>query len=268
MGHRRMLGKGQSGSPVPTTDLAWWFRADLDAKIITANGSVTDWNDNTVNSWLAEDLGSGSDPVHNSAGGYIEFTNGQQGLQSEQFAAPGGAVGLNSYPDGFMMMVAEPLAIVAGRRIGGISSGAAALGSTSGNDFGSFNILNSGGVKLSYDGRLTSSAGTTFTIFSSITPVINTKYLLQMYVPPVGGTYFEIDGVAMGNNAVGNRFPGIITDVGTLNRFKANFGGIQSSPSWLTGQSCRIYEFIGYQAYDATAYAEVETYLKAKYSIP
>lgn len=252
---------------IPTTDLSWWFRADLDAKVVTANGSVTEFSDNTVNSWLSEDLRTGTEPVHNSAGGYIQFTNGQKALQSEWMQAVGGGGGISDITSGFMMMVVEFDAITSGRWTGGVCSADEPLGSNSGNQYLNFVTYNSGGIKLRMQGRLTNLAGANLTINGITTITTGQKYLLQVYVPDTGGTYFEIDGNAEANDAAGDRFPGILdpTAVG-LSRYKCDLGGIQST-SFLSGQSQKLYEFIGYQNWDATAYSEVETYLKTKYGI-
>lgn len=263
---RRLLGQVAGGDApvVPTTDLSFWYEFDNASKITEDGTNIQEILSSETNAWSAVPLTN--DPLYSSAGGYSQYVFGSSmGMQSIGMRASGYPISVLGITSGFLMMVVEFDAIVNNRWIGGMCNANAGLGASSGNSYGNFRIVNSGGSKIGYAGRMTSSANNFLSLNSSITPVTGQKYLLQISARPTE-TVLEVDGVTEATNPDTGKFFGIIDVLPSAAACKVDIGGIQST-SFIYGNSGKVYEMIGYQSYDATAYADVETYLKTKYGI-
>ena len=263
IGHRGFMGRKKQVSPVPLSNLSFWYEFDNASKITEDGTNIQEILSSETNAWSAVPLTN--DPIYSAAGGYAQFNFGSsQGMQSEQMIAAGYPISIDVITSGFMMMVVELDDLTEGRWLSGISySTSNTPGSSSANLYGNFFGFNSGGFKLRYRGRMTMSDETILNIDGTTALTTGRKYLIQLYVPDMGGTYFEIDGVAQGNDASGNRFCGIVDSV---QAWKVDMGLVQGISPIYAG-SHKVYEFISYQAYDAAKYAQVETYLKTKYGI-
>ena len=174
---------------------------------------------------------------------------------------------ITAITSGFMAMVIELDSLTVARWLSGVAL--CSYNSVySGNVYGNFYGVSSGGFKLRYRGRMTSQSGTFLNIDGATALTTGQKYILQVYVPPTGGTYYEIDGVAQNNDATGDRFAGVLdVGAGVDNRWCVDMGLTTGASSFIYGGSHKIYESIGYQDFDQTTYDDVEAYLKSKYSI-
>ena len=261
-----MLGRSQEGGDIPVTDLAWWYEFDNTSKITESGGNIQEILDNRSD-FSATPITS--DPSYSIANGYAQFNFGStQALKSEILDDPlAPNSNINEITSGFMMQVVELDSTTAGRWLSGVAQRTYSS-PFSPNVYGNFFGFSSGGFKLRYRGRMTSDSGSFLNIDGTTVLTTGQKYLLQVYVPTTGGTFYEIDGVPQNNDATGDRFAGVL-DVGTGStlRWSVDMGAVTASTSYIYGGSHKIYESIGYQNYDATAYSEVETYLKNKYGI-
>ena len=255
-----------SGGGIPETDLAWWYQFDNASKITEDGSNIQEILDNE---WDFSATPIVNDPVYSSANGRTEFNFGSsEALKSEildDTSAPNSNT--TAITSGFMAMVIELDSLTASRWLSGV-----ALRSYSSpfsqNVYGNFFGVSSGGFKLMYRGRLTSQSATFLNIDGTTALVTGQKYLLQIYVPPTGGTYYEIDGVAQNNDATGDRFAGVLdVGAGSTLRWSVDMGVVTGSGSYTYSGSHKIYETIGYQNFDQTTYDDVEAYLKSKYSI-
>lgn len=264
-----MLGMTSGGvSPIPLSDLSFWYEFDNAAKITQSGGYIQKIVDSSPYAW--EMTPRVNDPVYSSGVGYSQFTFGAgQSLQNMGMKKAGAGSVVTS---GFMMLVMEFNAFTNNRSIGAISRvDINPLSPTYGysiNVYGRFICATSGGNKLNYNGRMTAS-GSIITINGTTILTTGQKYLIAISVPLTGGTYYEIDGVPQNNDVLGSSFCGVqeLTPPNAQSYWRPELGQVTAASSYVDNQSHKVYEFLSYQAYDATKYAEVETYLKTKYGI-